>query len=139
MEFKFYKIRSMHKTAPTIPTNEFKDAIIYINRWGSFLRKSSFDELLNLWCIVRGDMKFIGPRPIMIIEKELVQLRQKAGIDDFPGITGLAQVNGRDSITIAKKVACEKYFNRHKKSVTLRLHILFKTILIVYKKTGIAH
>ncbi|MFM2230267.1 MAG: hypothetical protein RL607_1525 [Bacteroidota bacterium] len=137
-EFKFYKIRSMSKNAPIIPTNEFKDANVYINRWGRFLRRSSLDELLNLWNIVRGEMKFIGPRPIMICEVLLIEYRQRAGITDYPGITGLAQINGRDSIRLARKVACEKYYNRNK-SVRLYFYILYRTAMIVYNKSGIIH
>ena len=72
--FNFYKIRSMLKTAPNIPTGKFNTAELYITKWGKFLRIYSLDELLNLLCIIRGDMKFIGPRPIMIVETELLLL-----------------------------------------------------------------
>lgn len=138
-EFKFYKIRSMRKLAPNIPTGEFRDSHKYITRWGKFLRIYSLDELLNLISIVRGDMNFIGPRPIMITELQLISLRVKNGIDCKPGITGLAQINGRDLISIDRKVTCERYYNRKKSSVNLRIYIIYKTVLIVFNKSGILH
>jgi O-antigen biosynthesis protein WbqP len=138
-EFNFYKIRSMRKSAPNLPTGEFVNVNEYITRWGRFLRMFSLDELLNLICIVNGQMKFIGPRPIMICETELVLLRLKNGITGKAGITGLAQINGRDLITMDRKVACERYYNHRKSSVNLRLYIIFKTVLIVIRKSGISH
>jgi O-antigen biosynthesis protein WbqP len=137
--FNFYKIRSMRKIAPNIPTGEFVNIDLYINRWGRFLRVYSLDELLNLICIVNGNMKFIGPRPIMLSELHLIFLRSKNKIDCMPGITGLAQINGRDLITINRKIACEKYYNLRKGSIKLRLFILFQTFQIVIRKTGITH
>lgn len=138
-EFKFYKIRSMRKKAPNVPTSDFKNVELYITRWGRLLRLYSLDELLNLICIVNGDMKFIGPRPIMICESDLLSLRSKNRIDCMAGITGLAQINGRDLISITRKVACEKYYNRKKSSLNLRIFIIYKTVLIVINKTGITH
>jgi O-antigen biosynthesis protein WbqP len=138
-DFNFYKIRSMRKTAPNIPTGDFVNIDLYINRWGSFLRIYSLDELLNLVCIVNGKMKFIGPRPIMLSESDLILLRLRNKINCMPGITGLAQINGRDLITINRKIACEKYYNLNKGSIKLRMYILLKTIQIVIRKTGITH
>jgi O-antigen biosynthesis protein WbqP len=138
-EFEFYKIRSMRKSAPNVPTGEFVDVNKYITRWGRFIRTYSLDELLNLICIVKGHMKFIGPRPIMPSEMELISLRFKNGISCTAGITGLAQINGRDIITMKRKLTCEKYYNRNKKSIKLRIYILCKTILIVIRKNGITH
>ena len=138
-EFKFYKIRSMRKLAPNVPTSEFHESHRYITRWGKFLRIYSLDELLNLICIIRGDMKFIGPRPIMISELGLISKRFKNGIDGKAGITGLAQINGRDIITVDRKVACERYYNYRESSIGLRIYILYRTILIVIRKSGITH
>jgi O-antigen biosynthesis protein WbqP len=138
-EFTFFKIRSMKKEAPNLPTSEFVDTKIYINEWGNFLRKSSLDELLNLICVIRGDMKFIGPRPIMVNEIAFANLRKKNGISCKPGITGLAQINGRDLIVISRKLACERYYKMHKKNINIRLFILHKTAISVIKKSGIAH
>lgn len=137
--FKFFKIRSMLKNAPNVPTSEFTDVEIYINRWGAFIRLFSIDEILNLFSIIAGDMKFIGPRPILNSEYELIKMRINNGITSKPGITGLAQINGRDEITISRKVACERYYQRNSKSLRLRLYILLKTIVIVVKKSGISH
>ena len=138
-EFNFYKIRSMRKTAPEVPTGEFGAPHLHITRWGKFLRSNSLDELLNLISIIQGNMNFIGPRPIMTCEYELINLRASCNIRSKPGITGLAQVNGRDLITITRKVACERIYERRKSSVILRLYILLKTAEIVLKKSGIAH
>jgi O-antigen biosynthesis protein WbqP len=137
-DFDFYKIRSMVKYAPVVPTAQFIEPKLYITKWGRFLRTSSIDELLNLVCIVKGDMKFIGPRPIMLNEKELILLRKKNKIHGKAGITGLAQINGRDLISIAKKVACERYYCHHN-SVLLRYYVVLKTVQIVLKRTNITH
>jgi len=138
-EFNFYKIRSMRKFAPNVPTGEFTNVELYVTKWGKFLRMYSFDELLNLISILNGDMKFIGPRPIMLSEFALITLRYKNKIDCMPGVTGLAQINGRDLITVNRKIACEKYYNLRKSSIKLRLYILYKTFQIVINKTGISH
>ena len=138
-DFSFYKIRSMYKTAPNVPTGEFINIHMYSSRWGRFLRLYSLDELLNLICIVNGDMLFIGPRPIMICETELLLLRKKNGIVGKPGITGLAQISGRDLITVNRKIACERYYNRKSASLSLKLFIIYKTFVIVVNKTGITH
>lgn len=137
--FTFIKIRSMVKYAPNIPTGEFKHADNYITPWGKFLRTWSLDEILNLLCILRGDMKFIGPRPIMLSETELLQRRKDAKINNKPGITGLAQINGRDKITQTRKVACERYYCSHSKSVKLKLYIIIQTFYVVVSKKGIVH
>jgi O-antigen biosynthesis protein WbqP len=137
--FRFYKIRSMNKLAPNVPTGEFTNANLHITRWGRFLRMYSLDELLNLICIINGDMEFIGPRPIMPVETELLALRSKNAINSKPGITGLAQIKGRDLITLNRKVACERYYDHRKSSIKLRIYIIYVTFLIVIKKTGISH
>jgi O-antigen biosynthesis protein WbqP len=138
-EFVFYKLRSMHKDAPVVPTAEFEGAQKYISRWGSFVRMYSLDELFNLICIIKGDMNFIGPRPIMSCEVYLLGLRINNNIKSKPGLTGLAQVNGRDLITLKRKVVCERYYEMKKKSIMLRISILLKTVEIVFRKSGITH
>ena len=138
-EFDFYKVRSMRKNAPQVPTGEFKTAELYISRWGKFLRSNSLDELLNLICIVQGNMKFIGPRPIMTTEYELISMRYKNKIISKPGVTGLAQINGRDVISMARKVACERIYENRKTSIKIRLAIILKTLVIVLKRSGITH
>ena len=137
--FNFYKIRSMRKGAPVIPTPEFNEPHLYISRWGKFLRSNSLDELLNLICIIEGNMNFIGPRPIMMSELELLNLRKQYKIIGKPGITGLAQINGRDIITMKRKVACERIYEQRKSSLKFRTNIFLMTIVIVFKKSGIAH
>ena len=137
--FTFIKIRSMLKSAPNVPTGDFKNAHSYITPWGRFLRTSSLDELLNLICILKGDMKFIGPRPIMLSETELLNSRIKSNINDIPGITGLAQINGRDNITQSRKVACERYYRRNAKSIKLNVFIVIQTFVVVLSKRGISH
>ena len=137
--FTFYKIRSMYKAAPNIPTNEFKNPETFISPWGSFMRMHSIDELLNLICIVRGDMKFIGPRPILAVETELILLRRRNSVNCKAGITGLAQISGRDDITINRKVACERYYNHKRTSFFFRVFLITKTFQIVLKGTGIKH
>jgi O-antigen biosynthesis protein WbqP len=94
---------------------------------------------MNLVSIIKGDMKFIGPRPIMDIENELIDLRRRNGISGLAGITGLAQINGRDEITMQRKVACERYYKRHHPSMSLRMMILLRTFIIVIRKSGISH
>jgi O-antigen biosynthesis protein WbqP len=137
--FEFYKIRSMRKAAPSVPTPEFRDPTLYINRTGRLLRLYSLDESLNLISIVRGDMKFIGPRPIMLQEYELITMRMRNGINCKAGVTGLAQINGRDKISVNRKIACERYYNRHKNSLKLRFYIIIKTIWVVLSKSGVSH
>jgi len=137
--FMFYKIRSMKLNSPHVPTGMLTNTENYISPWGDFLRKSSLDELLNMICVMKGDMNFIGPRPIMIEEIGLSELRKRNGVNCNPGITGLAQINGRDLIQITRKVACERYYNRNKNSIKLRTYIFYKTIIAVIKKSGITH
>jgi O-antigen biosynthesis protein WbqP len=138
-EFLFYKIRSMKKESPNTPTYNLIQPEKYITRWGAFLRKNSLDELLNLVSIFLGDMHFLGPRPIMTNEWELIALRKLYGIKSKPGLTGFAQINGRDHITVNRKVACERYYESNKTSIRFRIYILLKTIEVVLRKTGISH
>jgi O-antigen biosynthesis protein WbqP len=137
--FNVYKIRSMKKFAPVVPTNELNDAEEFIDGWGKFLRLNSIDEILNLISVVTGDMNFIGPRPIMIEEYELLKLRASRGITGPAGITGLAQINGRDNIRQSRKVACECYYQCHRHSFKLNIFIIAKTVNVVLMKTGISH
>jgi O-antigen biosynthesis protein WbqP len=136
--FRFYKIRSMKKSAPQLPTGLLANPNLYITKWGKFLRTSSIDEILNLISIINGDMKFIGPRPIMADELELIELRKKNGINSKGGITGLAQITGRDFISDTRKIAAERYYiSKH--CFSLDLFILTKTIHMVLKRSGISH
>ncbi len=136
--FIFYKFRSMKKMAPDVPTYFLENPQKYITKWTSFMRSYSIDELLNLLNILLGDMNFIGPRPIMPEETVLTLLRKNNGIKSKAGITGLAQINGRDFVTLTRKVACERYYERNK-SFRLNIWILWRTVWMVIRKVGVSH
>ena len=136
--FVFYKIRSMKNFAPDVPTDVMENPNLYTTKWTKFLRAYSIDELLNLINIIKGDMNFIGPRPIMPAEIELIKLRLQNGVYRKAGITGLAQINGRDFVTVSRKVACERYYERNK-SFSLDAWIIWRTIWLVIRKVGVSH
>jgi O-antigen biosynthesis protein WbqP len=136
--FKFYKIRTMKKSAPQVATNLIESPHLFITKWGKFLRTTSIDEVLNLISIVKGDMNFIGPRPIMVNEIELIEYRKRNGISSKGGVTGLAQIEGRDYILVTRKIAAERYYES-KKNFLLDVSIILKTIYIVLKRSGISH
>ena len=136
-DFYIYKIRSMRRETPQVSTNELSNPEKYRLKTGKFIRKYSIDELPNLWNIIKGDMHFIGPRPLMRREKELHALRLKYGIlESKPGITGFAQVNGRDIMSISRKVVLERHY-KMKKSLRLKVFILAKTAVIVLRAAGV--
>jgi len=136
-DFYIYKIRSMRRETPQVSTNELSNPEKYRLKTGKFFRKYSIDELPNLWNIIKGDMHFIGPRPLMRREKELHALRLKYGILEIkPGITGFAQVNGRDIMSISRKVVLERHY-KMKKSLRLKVFILAKTAVIVLRAAGV--
>lgn len=137
--FVFFKIRTMRKQAPNLATKNFENPNQFITSWGSFLRRNSIDEILNLLCIINNDMNFIGPRPVIVIEDELLLLRKKHGIVSKPGITGFAQINGRDLLSLEVKIIYEKYYEINKYNLFFNLYIIYKTIIIVVKKIGIKH
>jgi O-antigen biosynthesis protein WbqP len=115
------------------------DPDLYLTSFGSFLRKFSLDELPQLWSILKGDMSFIGPRPALYNQDDLVDLRTKKGIHRLvPGVTGWAQVNGRDDIPIPLKVEYDAYYMKNK-SIILDLKIVWMTTVNVLRKRGIKH
>ncbi len=133
------KFRTMRKGTPAVPTHLLNNPSIYFTSIGEFLRKSSLDELPQLWSIIKGDMSLVGPRPALFNQKYLIALRSKAGIDTLlPGLTGWAQINGRDILSIKKKVALDIEYMQIK-SVSLDLKIICLTILKVIKREGISH
>lgn len=135
--FCMYKIRSMKKDTPQVSSNELTNPEKYVLKVGRYLRKFSIDELPNLFNILKGDMVFIGPRPLVASEVKLQNLRRQYGIlDQKPGLTGLAQVNGRDLVTIEEKVALERIYKRDK-SLWLQIKIVLKTIVIVFRSAGV--
>ncbi len=137
--FKIYKFRSMKKNTPNVATHLLENPESYLLRIGGILRKLSLDELPNLINIIKGEMVFVGPRPALFNQDDLMDLRVKAGVDKLkPGITGWAQINGRDEISIEAKVALEKEY-LERKSIWFDLVIVVKTFTSVLFSKGVAH
>ena len=138
VHFWMYKFRTMKKNTPDIPTHLVKDEISLYTAMGPFLRKSSLDELPQLINIMKGDMTFIGPRPALYNQDDLIELRTQAGVHSLlPGVTGWAQVNGRDELSIPDKVKMDTYYLKNQ-SLYLDIKILFLTILKVFKADGVS-
>lgn len=137
--FKMPKFRSMKVDTPAVATHLLKDPKSVLTPVGDFLRKSSLDELPQLWCILKGDMSFVGPRPALFNQDDLIALRTEHGVDKLlPGLTGWAQINGRDELPIPQKVALDvEYMN--KKSFGFDLYILWRTFIKVIKRDGVSH
>ncbi len=137
--FSMPKFRSMRIDTPALPTHLLKDGASHLTPIGGFLRKSSLDELPQLWSILVGNMAIVGPRPALFNQDDLVTLRSEAGVDRLrPGLTGWAQVNGRDDLTIPDKVALDAdYFAR--RSFVLDLRIIWLTVLKVVRSEGVVH
>ncbi len=137
--FRIYKFRSMKKNTPNVATHLLINPEQYLLKFGNFIRKTSLDELPNLINIIKGDMVFVGPRPALYNQVDLMSLRVANGVDKLkPGITGWAQINGRDIISIEKKVQLEKeYLN--KKSFLFDLNIIIKTFMNVIFSKGVSH
>lgn len=137
--FKMPKFRSMRIEAPEVASHLLPSPDGWLTPVGSFLRRSSLDELPQLWCIIRGEMSFVGPRPALFNQDDLIALRTEAGVHELvPGLTGWAQVNGRDELPISRKVQLDaEYLQR--KSLLFDLRILFVTILKVLKRDEVSH
>jgi O-antigen biosynthesis protein WbqP len=137
--FWMAKIRTMRVDTPQVATHLLEDPGQYLTPIGAFLRKTSLDELPQLWNILKGDMSFVGPRPALFNQDDLVALREKYGINDMtPGLTGWAQVTGRDELDIPEKVAREVYY-KERQSFWFDLRILWMTVVAVAKKEGVRH
>ena len=137
--FQIYKFRSMKKNTPNVATHLLENPGQYLLKIGGILRKLSLDELPNLINIMKGEMVFVGPRPALYNQDDLMALRVAAGVDKLkPGITGWAQVNGRDEISIEEKVALEKEY-LERKSVWFDMVILVRTFTSVIGVKGVAH
>jgi O-antigen biosynthesis protein WbqP len=137
--FSMYKFRTMKKNTPNVATHLLENPKQYLLSMGGLLRKLSLDELPNLINIVRGEMVFIGPRPALYNQEDLMALRVAAGVDQqMPGITGWAQVNGRDEISLEQKVALEKEY-LEKRTWKLDLQIILGTFFQVFRPKGISH
>lgn len=137
--FKMPKFRTMRVDTPTMATHLLSDPKQFLTPMGSFLRKSSLDELPQLWSIIKGDMSFVGPRPALFNQDDLIALRTRYGVDKLlPGLTGWAQINGRDELPIPDKVKLDvDYLNNQ--SFWLDLKIIFLTFLKVLRRDGIQH
>lgn len=137
--FKMPKFRSMNVDTPTVATHLLADPKIVLTPVGDFLRKSSLDELPQLWSILIGDMSFVGPRPALFNQDDLISLRTEKGVDKvLPGLTGWAQVNGRDELPIPDKVELDVEYVR-RKSFKLDIYILWLTFIKVIKCDGVSH
>ena len=137
--FRMPKFRSMRVETPAVATHLLKDPDTYLAPFGSFLRRTSLDEVPQLWSILIGDMSFVGPRPALFNQHDLVELRSQRGVQSLlPGLTGWAQVNGRDELPIPAKVELDvEYLNRQ--SLAFDLKILFLTLVKVLRRDGVAH
>lgn len=137
--FRMPKFRTMKTGTPAVATHLLADADSYLTPIGSFLRKSSLDELPQLWSIVKGDMSFVGPRPALFNQYDLIELRTRNGINNLlPGLTGWAQVNGRDELPIPQKVALEVEYLQ-KQSFWLDMKIICLTFLKVLRRDNVMH
>lgn len=137
--FKMPKFRSMRIDTPAVATHLLQNPDQWLTPIGSLLRKSSIDELPQLWSILKGDMSFVGPRPALFNQDDLIALRTDAGVHELmPGLTGWAQVNGRDELPIPDKVKLDAdYLQR--RSFGFDLWILWLTLLKVLRRDGVSH
>lgn len=137
--FRMPKFRSMKVDTPAVATHLLADPKSVLTPIGDFLRKSSLDELPQLWCIFKGEMSFVGPRPALFNQDDLIALRTEKGVDKLlPGLTGWAQVNGRDELPIPQKVELDAdYLVR--RSFFFDIYILWMTFIKVIKRSGVSH
>lgn len=137
--FKMPKFRTMRVDAPNVATHLLASAGQYLTPIGGFLRKSSLDELPQLWSVLVGDMSFVGPRPALYNQHDLIEMRARVGVDALlPGITGWAQVNGRDELSLQDKVDFDQQY-LDKQSFFLDQYILLLTVLKVFRREGVSH
>lgn len=137
--FRMPKFRTMRIDTPTVATHLLDNPAQFLTPGGSFLRRSSLDELPQLWSILCGDMSFVGPRPALYNQQDLISLRTKYGVHTMlPGLTGWAQINGRDDLSIAEKVSLDLEYAK-RQSVVWDLKIVFLTFLRVINAHGISH
>ncbi|MBI3711789.1 MAG: sugar transferase [Burkholderiales bacterium] len=137
--FKMPKFRSMRIDTPAVATHLLGNPDQFLTPIGSFLRKSSLDELPQLWSILVGDMSFVGPRPALYNQDDLIALRTEKNVHTIvPGLTGWAQINGRDELPIPQKVELDAYYLAHQ-SLVLDIKILFMTFFKVLRRDGITH
>jgi O-antigen biosynthesis protein WbqP len=137
--FRMPKFRSMRTGTPAVATHLLVNPQNHLTPIGAFLRKSSLDELPQLWSILIGDMSFVGPRPALFNQSDLITLRTTQGVHDLlPGLTGWAQINGRDELPIPDKVALDAEYLR-RRSLWFDIHILWLTFVKVLRREGVSH
>lgn len=137
--FKMPKFRSMRVGTPAVATHLLSNPDAWLTPVGSFLRKSSLDELPQLWSILKGDMSFVGPRPALFNQHDLMELRTRAGVHRLtPGLTGWAQINGRDELPIPQKVALDIEY-MHRQSLIFDIKIIFLTAWKVLARDNVTH
>lgn len=137
--FRMPKFRSMRVNTPTVATHLLQSPDQFLTPIGGFLRKSSLDELPQLWSIIRGDMSFVGPRPALFNQDDLVALRTEVGVHELvPGLTGWAQINGRDELPIRQKVVLDAEY-LHRQSFGFDVKILCMTFVKVVRRDNVTH
>lgn len=137
--FRMPKFRSMRVKTPEVATHLLQEPTAYLTPIGSFLRKSSLDELPQLWCILKGEMSVVGPRPALHNQHDLIALRTQLGVHELlPGLTGWAQVNGRDEVPLDQKVALDEAYLRQR-SLALDVKIIWLTARKVFRREGVSH
>jgi len=137
--FSMPKFRSMKLGTPALATHLLEDPNQYLTSVGKFLRRTSLDELPQIWSILRGDMSLVGPRPALFNQEDLIQLRVERGIHHLvPGLTGLAQINGRDELTLSKKVEFDNEY-LEKRSIIFDIKILWSTCVKIIIREGVSH
>lgn len=137
--FKMPKFRSMRVGTPAVATHLLENPERHLTPIGSFLRKSSLDELPQLWSIFKGDMSFVGPRPALYNQHDLIDLRTQCGVDALvPGLTGWAQINGRDELPIPQKVSLDQEYLQ-RQSLVFDIQIIIQTAMKVIMRSGITH
>ena len=137
--FRMPKFRSMRVGTPAVATHLLADPAAHLTPVGGFLRKSSLDELPQLWSILKGDMSFVGPRPALFNQDDLIALRTRKGVHELvPGLTGWAQINGRDELPIPEKVKLDaEYLQR--RSLGFDLRIMWRTLMKTVARDGVSH
>jgi O-antigen biosynthesis protein WbqP len=137
--FKMPKFRSMRIDTPAVATHLLENPAQWVTPIGSFIRKTSLDELPQLWCILKGDMSIVGPRPALFNQHDLIALRTEQGVHTLvPGLTGWAQVNGRDELTIPEKVRLDTHY-LHTRTTWLDMQIVWRTFTQTMRSQGVSH
>jgi O-antigen biosynthesis protein WbqP len=137
--FKMPKFRSMRTDTPAVATHLLEKPEAWLTPIGSFIRKTSLDELPQLWCILKGDMSFVGPRPALFNQHDLIELRTQEGVHTLvPGLTGWAQVNGRDELSISEKTKLDAEYLRQG-TLWLDARIIWRTATQALRSDGISH